>query len=378
MRILYISHTHPPKGAILDNVGGMQRVSYQLIRELRQRSDITLHTETINVAGRGVVAVQTIWFLVKMLFTLPAKAKKFEADIVLFSSMVTALLAYFLRDRLNVPLVAINHGRDVTLQVGIYQRIVPNIFSSLNGVISVSRATRKQCIKRGMDPRKGVALPNGIDLDVTQVPDKVDSRSALEKEFKIPLSGKKMLLTVGRKVERKGDRWFIENVLPKLSADVVYVTIGEGPELDSVKKAAKRSLENENIFILGRQPEHILQQAYAASDLFVMPNIPVEGDMEGFGIVLLEANIAETPAVAADLEGIKDVITDGKNGYKVPPQDAQKIVLKIDQVLKNDLKPLSKSSRRYVQEQFGWQQVAERYICYLRQVRNDTKKIRIN
>jgi phosphatidyl-myo-inositol dimannoside synthase len=62
----------------------------------------------------------------------------------------------------------------------------------------------------------------------------------------------------------------------------------------------------------------MLNTCYAAADLFVMPNIPVEGDMEGFGIVLLEANRAGVPAVASDLEGIRDVIEPGENGYRVP------------------------------------------------------------
>ncbi len=368
MRILYVSHTHPSKGAILDNAGGMQRVSSQLIRELKSRGDVSLRTETVNVSGRGLVALQTIWFLLKMLVSLPGKAKKFDANIVLFSSMVTASLAYFLRNRLDLPLVTINHGRDVTLQPRIYQLFVPHIFSSLDGVISVSLATRRQCIERGMNPDKGVALPNGIEMEARQVPDKEKSRTALEKKFEIPLSNKKMLLTVGRKVERKGHRWFIQNVLPELSSEVVYVTIGEGPELDSVKDAAETSALSDNIFVLGRQSEKVLKQAYAAADLFIMPNIPVAGDMEGFGIVLLEANIAGTPAVASDLEGIKDVIEDGKNGYKVPPMDAEKFAQITDRVLNEGLKHLAANSRKYVRSHFSWQQVAERYIGFLEKV----------
>ncbi|MEO1023105.1 MAG: glycosyltransferase family 4 protein, partial [Bacteroidota bacterium] len=108
-----------------------------------------------------------------------------------------------------------------------------------------------------------------------------------------------------------------------------------------------------------------LQQAYTAADIFVMPNIPVEGDMEGFGIVLLEANIAGTPAVASDLEGIKDVIENGKNGFKNPVYDAEGFAEKIDLVISKHLPEMEISSKKYVEDNFAWNSVAKKYISYL-------------
>lgn len=372
MRILYVSHTHPPEGEILDNVGGMQRVSQQLIRELKRKDTVSVFTETINVSGEGKIALESVFFLIRQLFSLPAKVRECDADVVLFSSMVTASLSYFIRKRMSVPMVTINHGRDVTLPVGIYQRFVPKIFSNLDGVISVSRATRGECIKRGMDPEKGVALSNGFDLEnLNSFPDKVESRKRLQKNFRIPLENNFMLLTVGRKVKRKGHEWFIREVMPKLDQQVVYVTVGDGPEFENIGKAVKHSPYRERIFLLGRQPDEVLKQAYAAADLFVMPNIPVEGDMEGFGIVLLEANMACTPAVAADLEGIKDVIAQGENGYRVPTLDAEQFAAKVHELLSNKLEHFSAQTRSYVQEQFSWNHVAQQYVGFLQSVINE-------
>ncbi len=370
MRILYISHTHPTGSAILDNAGGMQRVSYQLVKALEKRTDITLHIETINAGVKGNTVIQTTFFLLKLLFTLPQKSRKVDADIILFSSMVTASLAWFLRKRLKIALVTVNHGRDVTLSSFIYQRFVPFIFKALDGVISVSQATRQQCIQRGMDPEKGVALPNGIDTESFQFPDKAASRSVLEKKFGIPLSQNKMLLTVGRFVERKGHLWFLKKVLPYISSDVIYVTIGDGPQLQHLKKEAASTGMEDKVFILGRQPDEVLKQAYAAADLFIMPNIPIEGDMEGFGIVMLEANLAETPVVASNLEGIKDVILDGENGYKVSALDSQSFIDTIDEILEDNLDLLSSKSLKYVQDQFNWNHIADQYIKNLQQVIN--------
>ncbi len=372
VRILYVSHSHPQEGDILDNVGGMQRVSQQLIRELEQKESVSVFKETVNVSGKGKIVAKAVFFLFRQLMELPHKVREKEADIVLFSSMVTASLAYFLRSRIPVPMVTINHGRDVTLPNSIYQWFIPKVFNRLDGVISVSQATREECIKRGMAPGKGVALPNGFDLiRLGQFPDKQESRNRLQKNFRIPLDEKFMLLTVGRKVKRKGHEWFIREVMPRLSDRVVYVTVGDGPEYDSIREATEDVPYGNRIFLLGRQPDHILKQAYAAADLFVMPNVPVEGDMEGFGIVLLEANMARTPAVAADLEGIKDVITQGKNGYRVPTLDAKQFADTVRTMINGgNLKVLSDQTRSYVQKQFNWNYVADQYVKYLQVVIN--------
>lgn len=369
MKILYVSHTHPPEGQILENVGGMQRVSQQLVQELKQRNGVNVVTEVVNVSGKGKIALNTTHFLMKELFRLPHIVQEQKADVVLFSSMVTASLAYFIRDKVDVPMVTINHGRDVTLPSGIYQWFVPKVFESLDGVISVSQATREECIKRGMKPEKGVALPNGFDFKkLRSFPSKQKSRDLLQQQFDIPLDENFMLLTVGRKVKRKGHEWFIREVMPKLDEQVVYVTVGDGPEFESVEQAVGSSPYRDRIFLLGRQPDEILKQAYSAADLFVMPNIPVDGDMEGFGIVLLEANMARTPAVAADLEGIKDVIAQGENGYRVPTLDADQFAEKVHEMLYNKLEHLSKQTRTYVQEQFSWKNVAQQYLDYLETV----------
>lgn len=369
MRILYVSHSHPQEGEILDNVGGMQRVSQQLIRELEQKESITVFKDTINASGKGQIVAKTVSFLFKELMELPHRVRETGADVVLFSSMVTASMAYFIRKRIDVPMVTINHGRDVTLPIGIYQWFVPKVFEQLDGVISVSEATRNECIKRGMAPEKGVALPNGFDLDrLDKFPDKEKSRKNLQQNFDIPLDQKKMLLTVGRNVKRKGHEWFIREVMPRLGEEIVYVTVGDGPEFENIQGATDEVPFKERIFLLGRQPDNILKQTYAAADLFVMPNIPVEGDMEGFGIVLLEANMARTPAVAADLEGIKDVITQEENGYRVPALKPLEFAERIQSVLNGDLALFSEHARQHVEEQFSWRHVAEKYINYLETV----------
>lgn len=356
-------------------MGGMQRVSMQLVEELEARDDIEIRTIIQHAPWKGI-ELKTSFFLMKLIFKLPKIVEEFNPDVILFSSMVTASLAKFTRKKISVPMVTINHGQDVKMPVGIYQNFIHKVFEALDGVISVSEATRQECIKRGMDPDKGVALPNGFDIsDFKKVPDKISARKQIEAKFNIDLSNTFLLLTVGRQVKRKGHEWFIQEVLPKVKSKVLYLVVGDGPEHERLKELAQSSPEKERILLVGKQPDDILKSSYAASDVFIMPNIPISGDMEGFGIVLLEANLAGTPAVAADLEGIKDVIENGKNGYKIEVKDDIRFAEKIDAVLENELTQLSDSSRNYVLENFAWNKVAKQYISYLQQVINNKKAI---
>ena len=376
MRILYISHLHPPKNAPLDNMGGMQRVSMQLVNELDARDDIEIKTVIQHAPWKGI-EIKTSFFLLKLVFKLPKIVKEFKPDVILFSSMVTASLAKFTRKKIDVPMITINHGQDVKMPIGVYQNFVPKVFEALDGVISVSEATRQECIKRGMKPEKGVALPNGFDMsDFKEAPEKLAARKELETVFGIDLSETFLLLTVGRQVKRKGHEWFIREVLPEIKSKVLYLVIGDGPEHERLKELKNESPQKDQILLAGKQSDEVLKSAYAGSDIFIMPNIPIPGDMEGFGIVLLEANLAGTPAVAADLEGIKDVITNGKNGYKIEVRDKTNFAQRVDDIIEQELEELSGSAREFVLQNFAWNQVALQYISYLKEVIKQKKEVR--
>lgn len=366
MRILYISHLHPPADEPLESIGGMQRVSMQLVEALGRREDVEVDTIIQQVSWDGIEVATTV-FLFKLLALIPRRVREFKPDVILFSSMVTAGVIPFLPRSVKVPMVVINHGQDVTLPVWIYQKYLQVVFDRLDGVISVSKATRQACIDRGMDPRKGIVLPNG--LDNRRVPGgltRKEAREKLEELFGITADEEQyLLLTVGRQVKRKGHSWFISEVLPRIRSNVNYLVIGDGPEFEAISEACRSSEVGDRVTLAGRQSDEVLKIAYAGADLFVMPNVPVEGDMEGFGVVLLEANQSGMPAVASDLEGIRDVIQPGVNGYRIPHSNPALFAKKIDEVLEKELKELSQSSKKFVLDKFSWDSVIERYIEFL-------------
>lgn len=345
----------------------MQRVSMQLLSHLRDKEDLNI-IPLILEGSWETVEVRTSLFLARLLVELPPLVKQQKVDAILFSSMVTASVAPALRRHIDAAMIAINHGQDVTLPNPIYQKYVPKVFDALDGVISVSSATRNACIERGLSEKKGTVLPNGYQDDwLDLLPEKEQALKDLHQKLDIDES-RKILLTVGRQVKRKGHAWFIQHVLPKLEQPVDLLVIGDGPEHETISKLSLTNSTDSKIHILGQCSDEFLHTAYAGSDLFVMPNIPVPGDMEGFGIVMLEAALAGTPTVASELEGIKDVIENGRNGYLIEPKNADQFASHIDKVLNHELEELSEKTREYVISKFNWDHVARDYLDYVKEV----------
>jgi phosphatidylinositol alpha-1,6-mannosyltransferase len=151
-------------------------------------------------------------------------------------------------------------------------------------------------------------------------------RSLLEKQFPALAAATGnddlLLCSVGRQVKRKGHAWFIQHVMPKLAGNVHLVLGGKGPETATIAQAAKESALEARIHVLGLVPEEDLAGLYSACDLFVMPNIPVAGDKEGFGVVMLEAGLCGMPSIASRIEGIADVIRTARTGSACRQWDA--------------------------------------------------------
>ncbi len=367
MNILYISHLHAPPQDPLKNLGGTQTVSLQILDELQQQSMVSVHPILLT-SSREVEDIETYWQLFQLYRALPQLIQQQQIDLIFFTSMVTAALAAFSRRRLPVPMVTLNHGLDVIDPFWPYQKLVAQIFQNLHGVISVSQATHQASLERGASPTHSIVIPNGIAIDLRRPFSPDHSRTVLQKTFRIDLKDKHLILSVGRQVKRKGHAWFIETVLPLLTPDVFYLVIGDGSEAKTLQQLQRQSPVGDRIFLAGKVPQSILQHAYDAADLFIMPNIPVPGDMEGFGVVILEANEARTPAIATAIEGIQDVICEGMNGYTVAPLDPAAFARTVNRTLSQGLKSLSESSYRHVCQHHQWSQIGDRYVDFFHQI----------
>ena len=346
----------------------MQRVALDLCSALEENPlvetrPIVLRTSWAST-HRRVPA-----FLWKTYRRLTRAVKNNEVDAVLFSSMVTAMLSIPLRKRYRrskIPLCVIVHGLDVTTSFLPYQWLVKKVFKSVDMVFPVSSATAEACTDRGLESGKLTVVPNGIAKErfATEI-DRPAARVRLAELMKVEsLDGYKIICSVGRQVQRKGFDWFILNVLPSLDPRARYVLAGDGPMAAEIAAASNEPSIEGRVHVLGRVSESDLQAIYAGSDIYVMPNVPVPGDIEGFGVVMLEAGLSSLPVVAANLEGIADVIEPEKNGILIESEDSDGFIRTINRLLEHpdELDKLSASSRESVLRRFRWSNVADTYV----------------
>ncbi len=367
MRLLFVSHSFPPEGRPQANLGGMQRVAVDLFAALRHIPGVTVFDRILRSSSRWTV-FRTTSFLITSLWRLPQLVKKRQIDVALFSSMVTASLAVPLWRLLaarGCRTVAICHGLDVVLPSRLYQWWVRRVLNALDAVAPVSRATAAACIERGADPDRVHVIPNGIDParfnfegarhgtghDKPSAPDAVSDENLI-------------LLSVGRHVKRKGFDWFVDHVMPRLPETVSYWIVGEGPATEDIRSAIRKNHLEHRVHLPGRIDGDKLEELYARAHLFIMPNVPLAGDMEGFGVVLLEAGLMGLPCLASDLEGMRDVVTEGVNGRLLPASDPEAWSSEIRSLQTNRflLEQIAAGTRPFVLEHFGWNSVAGRFI----------------
>lgn len=213
-------------------------------------------------------------------------------------------------------------GLDVTFESPLYRRLVVAPLRWAEHVIAISAATRDAAIAAGVAPERISVIRLGVDAPNVDRERRLSARRRVTEELSVP-EGSRLLLTLGRLVRRKGVRWFTEKVLPELPANVHYVVAGDGPERQAVSQAARSAGVLDRVHILGSVDDARREALMAGCDVFVQPNISVPGDMEGFGLVTVEAAMRGTPVLAADLEGIKDAVIPDVTGVLLPSEDAQ-------------------------------------------------------
>jgi phosphatidylinositol alpha-1,6-mannosyltransferase len=260
-------------------------------------------------------------------------------------------------------------GRDVTLPTPGYQWLVPRVFRALDLVFPISRATGHECTQRGLPASKMHVVPCGVDTGLFAPPhDRAAARRELLQAIGATVPDDTLILvSVGRHQERKGFQWFVDAVMPRLPTDVLYLVTGEGPTTPQIRAAIERRGLDGQVRLLGQVSEEVLRTLYRGGDLFVMPNIHVPGDIEGFGVVMLEAGLCGMPVLAAELEGISDVVSEGENGELVPSQDAEAFAAAILRRRSNRpaLAASSASAARYTAAHYSWAAISDRYVQLL-------------
>lgn len=362
MRILFISRAFPPI------TGGIENQNAALAEWLPKHA--TVRT-LANHGGKAALPFFTIRTFFQGLFLIP------KYDAVLLGDGVLAPLGFAFRVFFWKKTIAVVlHGLDLTFATK--KGLLPTLYACMNIpclktlslYIPVSQETRVVAEKIGLSADKCIVINNGIDpktLSGNFV------RKDLEDFLGENLDDKIVIVRVARYVKHKGVEWFLQNVMPLLPEDVIFVgaggrvkknTPGDVDLYPECEKAVKEKGLEHRVKLLTNLPWEKIKLLYHTADIVVSPNIMVPGTMEGFGISVIEAALCGRPVITSNLQGLKDAIIQNENGLLVEPGNALAWSGAITTLLGNEYTrhDLGTRAALYTEQHFHWNTISQQYV----------------
>lgn len=288
-----------------------------------------------------------------------ALARQHEAGTVWFGAAAPlALLGPGLRRDARVQrVVASTHGHEVgwSMLPGARQAL-RRIGRDADGVTVVSRYARRR-IAAAFGPEAALEhLPPGVDTEVFR-PDAA-ARAVLRQRYR--LGGAPVVTCVSRLVARKGQDALIR-VLGAVRARVPgsrLMLVGDGPDAARLRRLAAACGVAEHVVFTGAVPAAELAAHHAVGDVFALP-CRIRGgglDVEGLGIVLLEAAASGLPVVAGDAGGAPEAVRDGRTGHVVGGRDLDVLAAALAGLLDEPARAtaMGAAGREWMREEWSW------------------------
>jgi glycosyltransferase involved in cell wall biosynthesis len=261
---------------------------------------------------------------------------------------------------INKPaILCTSHGGDLySLNDPVSKAIKRYVIRNVDELTVVSAAMQKEVQQLVPEARLPVVAPMGTDLHHLFTSDTSVSRKDNQ------------LLFVGRLVEKKGLVYLLD-ALPQIinkKPDIILNIAGTGPEQTKLEQQAEKLGIKDKVNFLGRLSHQELVHQYRQATLAAFPFIQAkDGDVEGLGLVMIEAMGCGCPVVASDIPAIRDVIIDGKTGVLIKPSNIQVLADKILALLETpeQRKNIIGDARKYVLNKFSWEGSAKKYLSLL-------------
>lgn len=314
--------------------------------------------------GNRLVAGLPIWpKWMPALLNVWKAVRRDKIEVLLVGQILPlGTVAWLLNKLTRTPYIVMTHAMDVTFPQKYPRKkwLMKKILHGAHKVTTVSRFTEQQLKSLMVGPDRSkieviYPCPNLRIRDFNEqvcsgIPDKYGKPDA------------KKILSVGRIVERKGFDAMIE-ALARMNKDYPnfnYLLVGEGEYKKKLQKMltqpAYESIANKVIFV-GKVPDNELACYFKLCDVFAMPSRRLStDDVEGFGIVYLEANLFGKPVIGGDSGGVRDAVKDGKTGFLVDPTDTGMIADAVLKLLRDPerARRMGQAGQKRVLEEFNW------------------------
>lgn len=377
--VLVVTRNLPPL------VGGMERLIWHAIEELRSGYQVQVvgpsgckHKLHPDVYAIEVQLRPMVIFLFSSTLAAIWSTIRHRPNIVFAGSGLTAPIVWLIARLSRARCIVYLHGLDVRARHPVYQSVWLPFFRYFDHVLVNSSYTRQLALEAKVPSECITILHPGVEMpDMAHVQEK---NRAFRLRYNFGHSP--IMLCVGRITPRKGLLYFVENILPLIVLEApksILVVIGDDP-VDALQTVAderarvrssliEKGLETKVKF-LGICSDEELDNAYFAADVLVFPVQQSNHDIEGFGMVALEAAAHGLPTVAFSVGGVPDAVSDGTCGKLIRPNDK---VLFAQAVIKHiqgeaSLKPTD-VCRKFA-ELFQWKEFGDQMRRIFRKVEN--------
>lgn len=362
-RTLIVTNDFPPRQ------GGIQSFVHQLAVRQPQGSIVVYASD---YEGSAAFDAEQPFPVVRhptgLLIPTPAARRRvvrtlreYSCNAVWFgASAPLGLLAPALRKAGAERIVATTHGHEVgwAMLPGARQAL-HRIGTHCDVVTFLGEYTRRRVAPAFGRHARLERLTPGVDVETFR-PD-VDGSGVRARHG---LTGRPVIVCVSRLVRRKGQDTLIR-ALPAVRReipDAALLLVGRGPYRADLERLAGRTGVADHVVLTGAVPDAELAAHYAAGDVFAMPCRTRRAgmDVEGLGIVYLEASAVGLPVLAGDSGGAPDAVRDGETGYVVDGRDEAAIAARLVDLLTDAAlrKRMGTAGRYWVEQDWTWDVVA--------------------
>jgi phosphatidylinositol alpha-1,6-mannosyltransferase len=320
--------------------------------DARQPFEVVRHPTSLMIHSPGVTrrAIEI------------ARARNAEA-VIFGAAAPLGLITPALRRNTGITrAIAITHGHEAGwAALPVARQLLRRIGAHVDVVTYLGEYFRAR-LSGVIPPEKLTRLSPAVD-PATFRPDPVAGAAIRARHG---LTGRPVVVCVSRLVPRKGQDLLIR-AWPQVRAvvpDAALLLVGGGSYDAALRRLADRTGVTDQVILTGPVPFAELPAHYAAGDVFAMPCRTRRGglDVEGLGIVYLEASATGLPAISGDSGGAPDAIMEGETGYVVPGRDAGRLAERIVGLLQDPdgARAMGEKGRAWVEREWTWDRAADR------------------
>ena len=314
--------------------------------------NIQLKREDILLKDWGLDSLHSISRYLKMRGILKRqleseKSLRVHCAKLIPEAFVASSLKPFYRDKIKI--ISYAHGEEITACERSFQLKKMLHFSAKNtSLIIANSKNTASLLSPYADESKISLIHPGVDFNsfknAKSLGEEWRSRKQISKD-------KTVILFLGRLIARKNAGALI-CALKNLPKNTILIIAGEGEESRSLESQAKELNVYERVHFIGAIRDEELAAVYGASDIFSMPSIQRKDEIEGFGIVFLEAAASALCAVSGNCGGQKEAVIDGKTGFVIDGEKQEELEQALEKLISQPelRKAMSSAAKKHAPE----------------------------